>query len=150
MKGILCTLLTLTLLTSISFAQGKKGTQAEAEKMVKSAISFFNANGQQKAFAEFSNPNGKFVQGDLYVFVYDMTGKCVAHGGNPKMVGKDLIDLKDADGKAFVKERVELAKSKGKGWQNYKFTNPVSKAIENKVAYIEKSGSFVFGCGAYK
>jgi ATP-dependent Clp protease ATP-binding subunit ClpX len=43
--------------------------------------------------------------------VYDTGGKCLAHGQNEKQVGKDLIDLADADGKEFVKERVELAKS---------------------------------------
>jgi cytochrome c len=150
MKSILSLVLSLSLIAGSLSAQGKKGTPAEAEKMVKNAVAFFNANGQEKAFAEFSNLNGKFVQGDLYIFVYDMTGKCVAHGGNPKMVGKDLIDMKDPDGKSFVKERIEIAKSKGKGWQNYKFTNPVTKTIENKTAYIEKVGNFVVGCGAYK
>jgi cytochrome c len=150
MKRILSMVLILTICLTHVFAQGKKGTPADAEKMVKSAITYFKANGQEKAFAEFSNPNGKFVQGDLYVFVYDMTGKCVAHGGNPKMVGKDLIDMKDPDGKSFVKERIEIAKSKGKGWQNYKFTNPVSKTIEDKTAYVEKVGNFIVGCGAYK
>ena len=54
------------------------------------------------------------------------------------MVGKNLIDLKDVDGKAFVKERVDLAQSKGTFWQDYKFTNPVSKKIEPKQMYCEK------------
>jgi cytochrome c len=36
------------------------------------------------------------------------------------MVGKDILDMKDADGKAFVQEIISIAKSKGKGWQNYK------------------------------
>ncbi len=150
MRTILSTLLVAVLFFSTISAQGKKGTTAEAEAMVKKAVAFFNSNGEAKAFAEFSNPNGKFVSGDLYVFVYDLKGKCVAHGGNPKMVGKDLIDMKDPDGTSFVKERIEIAKGKGKGWQNYKFTNPVSKTIENKTAYVEKMGSFVIGCGAYK
>ncbi len=150
MKTLLSLLITAVIISGTVLAQAKKGTPAEAEAMVKKAVAFFNANGEQKAFAQFSDPNGKFVQGDLYIFVYDLTGKCVAHGGNPKMIGKDLIDLKDSDGKAFVKERIELAKTKGKGWQNYKFTNPVSKSIEDKTAYIEKAGNFIFGCGAYK
>jgi cytochrome c len=137
------------LMCGASFAQEKKGTPADAEALVKKAIAFVKQNGKEKAFAEFSNPKGKFVEGDLYVFTYDMNGKCVAHGANLKMIGKDLIDMKDADGKSFVKERVSIAKEKGKGWQNYKFSNPTTKQIEDKTAYIEKVDDVIIGCGAY-
>jgi cytochrome c len=149
MKKLVAFIVMVSLAVAVTFAE-KKGTPAEAEAMVKKAVAFLKANGSEKAFAEFSDTKGKFVDGDLYIFVYDLTGKCVAHGGNPKMVGKDLIDLKDPDGKAFVKERVEVAKEKGKGWQDYKWNNPVTKQIEQKKAYFEKSGDFVVGCGAYK
>lgn len=132
----------------ISFT-GEFGTKEEAEALVKKAISMIKAEGKEKAFAEINNPKGKFVYRDLYIFVYDMNGKCVAHGFNPKMIGKDLLEMKDADGRYFVKERIEIAKTKGKGWQDYKFTNPLSKKIELKTAYIEKVDNLIVGCGVY-
>jgi cytochrome c len=138
----------LLVTTGVTFAAN--GTPAEAEAMVKKAIAFMKANGKDKAFAEISNSKGQFIDRDLYVFVYDMNGKCVAHGFNQKMIGKDLIEMKDPDGKFYVKERIDIAKTKGKGIQNYKFTNPESKKIEDKAAYIEKSDDYIFGCGAYK
>ena len=137
------------IMVGVAFA-GDKGTPAEAEALVKKAIDFIKANGKDKAFAEFSTPGGKFHDRDLYIFVYDMTGKCVAHGQNQKMIGKDLSDLTDPEGKPFVKERIEIAKTKGKGWQNYKFSNPTSKKIEDKTAYIEKYEDYIVGSGAYK
>jgi cytochrome c len=127
-----------------------KGTPAEAEALVKKAVDFIKANGKDKAFAEFNAPGGKFHDRDLYIFAYDMTGKCVAHGQNQKMIGKDLSDLTDPEGKPFVKDRIEIAKSKGKGWQNYKFSNPTTKKIEDKTAYIEKYEDIIIGSGAYK
>lgn len=126
------------------------GTLAEAEAMVKKAIAEIKAVGKDKAFAEINNPKGKFTDRDLYVFVYDMKGKCVAHGFNQKMIDKDLVEMKDPDGKFYVKERIEIIKTKGKGWQDYKFTNPASKKIENKTAYIEKVDDLIVGCGVYK
>lgn len=126
------------------------GTPAEAEAMVKRAIAEIKAAGKDKALAEISNPKGKFIDRDLYVFVYDMNGKCVAHGFNQKMIDKDLVEMKDPDGKFYVKERIEIAKTKGKGWQDYKFTNPSSKKLENKTAYIEKFDDLIVGCGVYK
>jgi len=149
MKRLIAVVMSMMLLTCAASAQAKYG-KSDAEAMVKKAVSYLKANGKEKAFTEFSDPKGKFVEGDLYVFVYDLNGVCLAHGGNPKMVGKELIDLKDADGKSFVKERIELAQSKGSGWQNYKWSNPVSKRIEDKTAYIEKVDDCIVGCGAYK
>ena len=126
------------------------GTAAEAEAMVKKAIQLIKTEGKVKAFAEISNPKGKFVDRDLYIFVYDIDGKCVAHGFNQKMIGKELIEMKDSDGKLFVKERVEIAKTKGHGWQDYKFTDPITKRIEPKSAYVERVENLIVGCGVYK
>jgi cytochrome c len=126
------------------------GTKEEASANVKKAIEYYKANGKEKAFKEISNPKGMFVKGDLYIFVYDLNGNCVAHGFNAKMIGKSLIDAKDPDGKLYVKERVTIAKTKGSGWQNYKFTNPTTYKIEKKSAYVEKIDNYVFGCGAYE
>jgi len=143
-------LVTMFVVGFSGFALAADGTQAEAKALVKKAIDYMKANGKDKAFAEFSNLKGKFVDRDLYIFVYDLNGKCVAHGFNQKMIGKELIDLKDADNKFFVKERIEIAKTKGKGWQDYMFTNPTTKKLEHKTAYVEKVDDYIFGCGAYK
>ena len=80
----------------------------------------------------------------------DMNGKELAHGSNKKMQGVDLIELKDTDGKPYIKERIELVKSKGKGWQDYKFVNPVTKQIEPKSMYFEKYEDVIVSCGVYK
>lgn len=150
MKKVWTVFMLVLFAIAVLFAQSKRGTPDEAKAMVKKAVEYLKANGKEKAFAAFSDLHGKFVDGDLYIFVYDLQGKCLAHGGNPKMIGKDLSDLKDADGKAFVKERIQIAKTKGSGWQNYKWTNPVTKEIESKTAYIEKVDDVIIGCGAYK
>ena len=134
----------------IVFSAEKRGTAAEAEAMVKKAIALIKAKGKEKAFAEFSNPKGHFVDRDLYITVYDMNGTCLAHGFNQKMVGKNLIDLKDPDGKLFVKERNDLAKTKDKFWLEYKFVNPMTKQIEQKAMYTEKMNDIVVNCGIYK
>ena len=77
-------------------------------------------------------------------------GTVRAHGANDKMVGKNLIALKDVDGKEFVKERVELAKTKPTFWQDYKFTDPLSKKVLPKTMYCEKQEDFVVCGGVYK
>ncbi len=126
------------------------GTKDEAVALVKKAIEFIKANGNEKAFAEFDNPKGQFVDRDLYIVVYDMNGKCLAHGQKKSMMGKELIDLKDVDGKPFMRERIDMMKKQNSGWQDYKFMNPLTKKVEPKEMYVERTGDLIVGAGAYK
>jgi signal transduction histidine kinase len=133
-------------------AAEKKGTAGEATAMVEKAIAHIKKAGREKAFADFNNPKGPFTDRDLYVVVYDLKGKVLSHGANPKMIGKELIELRDVDGKYFVKERVEMMSKSpnAKGWQDYKFMNPVSRAIEPKSIYLQRFEDVMVGCGIYK
>ncbi|SFV01807.1 cache domain-containing protein [Pseudoduganella namucuonensis] len=151
LKQFLSALFALCLCASAWAQKPAQGTAEEAVAMVQQVIASIKANGREKTLAEINNTTGgKFRDRDLYITVNDMQGKNLAHGANPKMQGKDLIDMKDADGKPFVRERVELAKTKGKGWQDYKFVNPVSKQIEPKSMYFEKYEDMIINCGIYK
>lgn len=123
-----------------------RATKKEAEAMVKKAVAAYKSGGE-KVFADFTAPSKKFVSKDLYIVVYDFSGKCLAHGQNIKQVGKVLIAMKDPDGKAFVKERVDLAQSKGKFWQDYKFTDPLTKKVLAKQMYCEKADDKAIICG---
>lgn len=128
-----------------------KGSADEAVAMVKKAAAYMKENGKEKAFAEYGNPaNTQFHDRDLYIFVYDMNGNNVAHGNNPKMVGKNLLEMKDHDGKYIIKGFIDTANSKGKGWVDYKWPNPVTKAVEQKSSYIEKVDNLIVGAGIYK
>lgn len=132
-----------------AFADGQ-ATKDEATAMVRKAMAHFNAVGPEKAFADFSIKGGAFSDRDLYIVAYDLSGKCVAHGANIKLVGKELIDAQDVDGKYYIQERVDMAKSKPAFWQDYKFTNPVSKKVEPKEMYCEVSGNYAICGGIYK
>ncbi|NEX63671.1 histidine kinase [Noviherbaspirillum sp. 17J57-3] len=129
----------------------ERASADEAVAMVKKAVAAIKANGKDKAFAEFADPANKdFHDRDLYIYVYDMNGTNVSHGNNPKMVGKNLMDMKDADGTAIIKTFIDVANSKGKGWVDYKWPNPVTKAVERKSGYVEKVDNLVVGSGIYK
>jgi cytochrome c len=127
-------------------------TQEEAKAMVEKAYSYLKANGKEKAFVEISNPGGQFVKGEIYVFVQDFNGVGLANGANAKFVGMNVMDLKDPDGKSFMKDLTELAKTKGSGWVEYVWVNPVTKKIQPKATYVKRiEGMDAFiGCGVFK
>jgi cytochrome c len=134
-----------------SWAQSK-ATAAEATAMVKKGVAALKAAGKDssKIYSEVIAKDPKWVDRDLYLVVYGLDGTVRAHGANAKLVGENLIDMLDIDGKPYVKERVELAKSKGSFWQDYKFTNPTTKKIEPKSMYCEKLDDNAVCAGIYK
>jgi len=88
-------------MTSLAQAQDR-ATKEQAVAMVAKGIAAIKAKGEA-AYAEMTAPSKTFVDRDLYLVVYDMSGKCLAHGQNPKQVGKDLMGVHrppDQDGAA--------------------------------------------------
>ncbi len=127
-------------------------TKEEVVAFVEKAADYLkNARDRQKVYNEMSDPHGRFVKGELYVFVNTIEGYTQAHGQNPKLVGKFMLDLKDADGKFFMREITEIAKTKGNGWVEYKWMDPVTGRIMEKMTYCQRVGGDVYiGCGIYK
>jgi len=122
--------------------------QEAAKAMVKKAAAFMKANGEAKTLEEINDLKGQFVKGELYLFAIDLQGHMIAHGANPKLVGKSMIDFKDADGKYFIQEFIRVAR-KGDGWVDYKWVNPVTRKTEPKSTYVEEIGNVIIACGIY-
>jgi signal transduction histidine kinase len=127
-------------------------TPAETEALVKAAIAFAKSNGKDAAIKEITKAGGKFHRhgGELYVFIYDLDGKVIAHGQGASKIGINQSKAKDPDGVEFVKDRINLAKTKGKGWHDYQYVNPATMKRQPKTSYIEVWDGWIFGAGIYK
>jgi cytochrome c len=145
----------IALLTAVQFivctnalAANDQASASEGEAMVKQAVALIKSAGPEKAYKVFTDhPDGAFKDRDLYVFVYDFDGNCLAQGANPKMVGKNLLIMKDADGNPFIKGMIDMVKSKGKGWYGpYKFNNIKTSTYEPKKSYCEQGAPNTIVC----
>jgi len=132
------------------FASAEFASKDEAVAMVKKGVAYIKGNGKDKGYAEITNKKGQFTDRDLYLVVYGLNGTVYAHGANEKQIGRNLIDLKDIDGKPFVRERVELGQKQASFWQQYKFTDPVTHKIEPKEMYCERLDDSVVCGGVYR
>jgi cytochrome c len=149
-NAVMCVVVVIYLLALAGISFAAQATKADAKAMVEKAAAYIKANGKEKALAEFNNPKGKFIDGDLYIFAYDFNGVNLALGSNPKMVGKSLLDLQDASGKPFIKDLILVAQ-RGSGWYEYKWSHPKTKKIQPKISYVLKIDDSMFiGCGIYK
>jgi cytochrome c len=145
-----CLIATAALAAPGAFASEERAKPEEAKALVAKAIAHIKSAGKDKALADFMSKSAPWVDRDLYVTVYDLSGKTLAHGANPRLVGKDNINMQDANGKFHIKERLDIVKAKGKGQQEFAFLNPMTKQIEPKVMFFERIEDLVVACGSYK
>lgn len=128
------------------------GTRDEARSMVDAAVEHVKKVGPDQAFKDFSDKSNKAWQKkDLYVFAYNMEGVNVGHGANDKLIGKNLIELKDPNGKPLIQE-LRATAQKGSGWVEYEWPHPQSKKIESKVSFVRKLANYdgFVGVGVYR
>jgi signal transduction histidine kinase len=128
-------------------------TAKEAEAFVKAAVLFAKANPREAFINEVNKPTGQFnfaTKKTLYISVYDLEGKVLGHGAKVNVVGVNQINAKDANGKLYVKARIDLAKEQGKGWVSYMEIDPATKKEEHKTSYIETFDGMVISCGIYQ
>jgi signal transduction histidine kinase len=128
---------------------GTSATKDEAVAMVKKAVTAIKSEGSDKAYAEIDDPKGAFVDRDLYITVVNMDGVVLAHGADRTRIGTNQANDKDPDGKEFVKERIDLAKTEPSFWQSYKFMNPMTKQVEPKQMYCERLNDTIICGGVY-
>jgi cytochrome c len=127
----------------------ERGTPEDAKALTEKAAAHLRAVGKEQALKDFTAPNKTYVDRDLHVFCQDPEMRITAHGGNPALIGRDMSNFKDPDGKEFNKELHQVAAAGG-GFVSYKFSNPATKKIEVKTSYILKEGDQVCGVGAFK
>jgi cytochrome c len=147
LAAVLCLCLAAT-----AFAEG--ATKDEVIAKVKEASTMISSEGQDAAFKEINNKEGKFVWKDTYVFVFDLEGTLLARAFQQQGIGKNWLQFEDKSNppKQPVKEMVDLAKGKGEGWVEYMYPKPNEEAPSKKISYVYRvPGQNLFvGAGIYE
>lgn len=126
-------------------------TPEDARGMVTKAMEFYRKNGREALLKAINNPQGEFRKADLYAFAYDRSMTWLAHPVKPELVGQNWIDEKDwSGGKYFHREIQEVAKTKGNGWVEFEYENPINGQHDHKTAYVQGLDDLIICAGAYK
>ncbi len=131
-------------------ATHRLATRDDAQAMVKQAIAFSRAQGENRLIDDINAKSASFRRGDLYAFVYDRDMTMLAHPEKPELVGANLRDKKDwPGGKYFRREIQELALTRGSGWVEYEYENPANHQREPKSTYVEADGNLIVCAGVH-
>lgn len=130
----------------------EKGTAAEAKSLLDAATAHVKAVGAPKAYQDFTNDKSKWVKKDLYVFVFDMKGNTLAHGGNAKLVGQNLNEMRDDKGRSGTEEMAKIVKASGSGSYDYDFVHPATQKTMPKTSYVTRvpGADAYLGVGIYR
>ncbi len=123
----------------------------ECVEKCEAAAKLIKEKGLDAGKAEINKKESPFVSANTYVFLQKMDGTMDAHPFSPALIGKNLIDMKDVNGKQFFKEFVTLAKGAGSGWVDYMWPKPGEEKPSAKSSYVLKVDDNTFvGAGYYK
>lgn len=125
---------------------GDFGTKEEAKALAERAAAHIETVGLEAAGQDFMVPGNEWHDRDLYVFIFGGDGMTLSHGAKPELAGKNLVELRDVDGKQIVKEMIAIEDT---GWVEYKWQNPTTNAVDPKITYVIRVGDAVVGVGAY-
>ena len=139
----------LGFLAPVLSAAADRGTAEEAKALVAKAISMYDREGREKAFAAIQDPKQGFVDRDLYVFVFGPKRTIVAHGGNTALVGTPAESLVDDDGVHFGTKFMDDTTATG-SWIDYKWKDPATGKVLAKSSWVVRHDGYIFGAGIYK
>ncbi|MCK6426839.1 MAG: cache domain-containing protein [Burkholderiaceae bacterium] len=147
----LCVLAAGALFSGVAFAAGEQGSREEAKALCEAAAAHVKKVGIEQAAKDFATDRARWMPKDLFPFVQEFAGTMRFHI-NDKLIGKNTLGVKDASGKEFAKQMVEVARSGKPTWVDYEWAHPVTRKVEDKSAYIQRvAGSDMFvGVGVYR
>ena len=106
-------------------------------EQVDDAVLLIEEHGE-KAFDTLRDPAGGFIFYDAYVFVMDDTGEMLVNVGFPELEGENIIDLKDVDGRPFVRETLERLERADSAWVDYRWPRPGKAPTSDKTSYVRR------------
>jgi cytochrome c len=126
-------------------------SQSDAQQIAMKAAALVKERGIDASRPVFA-ADGEFKYGEIYVNVVSDKGIRLIYPPAPAGEGADVLEAQDVDGKYLIKDIIELAKTKGEGWTQYRWTNPETKKIAEKVTFVKavpERGAVVY-VGIYK
>jgi len=124
--------------------------------LVEDAAALIERKGEE-AFKDFVQKDSRWLNDDYYIFVYALDGTCLFHPITPELVGQNVMDLKDMNGKPIIRLITDVGRKPEKdasGWVFYLWENQTQITPNWKSAYIRKvvapnGQTYVVGSGSF-
>ncbi|MEO0004179.1 MAG: hypothetical protein RLZZ22_1871, partial [Pseudomonadota bacterium] len=128
-----------------------QGTADVAMHLVQQALAHIQAKGLERASEDFYQPNGRFIDRDLYIFVLDRKGCYRVMGADRGKSGSSVYDAPGVDADRLLRDAWDRVDQEGGGWIEYNIVNPLTGQVRGKSSFVLPiSEQLLVGCGAYR
>ncbi|MBI9086761.1 MAG: cache domain-containing protein [Desulfobacterales bacterium] len=150
MRNLLAMGVLSIVIVSLAVASGL-ATKDECVSKSAEVADIIKTQGLDEAIKQVNDKNGSFVWKDTYVYIMDLDATIVAHGPQPKFIGKNLMGLKDPVTKSPWYPAVfkKIKAGSQSGWFDYHWRKPNAKGVYTKNCYYQQAGSLVVFAGIY-
>lgn len=126
-----------------------RATSTQARALLDAAVKALDKD-RQTSLRRFQDLNDSFIRNDLYVFVVELgSGRFLAHGATPSLVGTNAFALKDPRGRLIVREMADIGLREGKGELDYLWRNPMTLKFESKHTFFRVEDGLLVAVGSY-
>jgi signal transduction histidine kinase len=124
--------------------------------LVEDAAALIERDGEG-AFKQFGQKDSRWLNEDNYLFIYALDGVCAFHPITPELIGKNVMGLRDLNGKPLIREITDIGRRPepdASGWVFYLWQDRTQLSPGWKSAYVRKvaapSGQvYVVGSGSF-
>jgi signal transduction histidine kinase len=120
--------------------------------IVNDAVAELERRGEA-AFTVFRDRRGPFMAKDAYVFVIDPHGIELVNPAFANLEGRNVLDVKDTQGKHLVRSMLQVARTRGQGWVDYMWPKPGEAVSTQKTTYVRTARVgdhwYLVGAGVY-
>jgi len=109
----------------------------EARSLLDGALTEIRTHGLDKAVKGF-NAGGKWKKDRLYLVAMQLDGMVLANSANTKLPGHNMLESKDANGRAFFKDATQLVKTSGSGQVDLRWGNPVTRRLSDATMFVQR------------
>ncbi|MGJ4954248.1 methyl-accepting chemotaxis protein [Bradyrhizobium sp. HKCCYLRH2015] len=155
-------LIGLTAFNSRELAAGlKQQKQLELQHLTELALGIFAEEhaAAQKGTISVADAQKRALErtsqlrygGNEYFFVTDLTAKMLMHPISTKLVGQDVADMKDPNGKKLFIEMIDVVRQHGRGFVDYDWPKPGSETPQPKLTHVAGFApwNWLVGTGVY-
>jgi methyl-accepting chemotaxis protein len=140
---------TFDLDSAVSFIHLRNGSAEEARQLTIDAALHVHNVGLQQATLDFHDPDGAFVDRDLYIFSFNRSGHYSIFGSDARRVGSNLDKTPGLDAPQVLADAWAVCEAGG-GWVTYEIVSPTTGEVRPKSSYVVAlDRDNLLGCGTY-
>lgn len=132
---------TLFIASALALAAGTALAEVappdDARSLLDAALAEIRTQGLEKAVKDF-NAGGKWKKERAYLVAVQLDGTVLANSANGKLPGHNMLEARDANGRHFVKQAIQVVRANGSGQVDLRWGHPATRRLSDATMFVRR------------